>query len=176
MLLFILSMTETPEDKNKVEELYYKYRKLMKYIAFNILHDEDIAEDAVAEAFMALIKHLDCVGDIDSDKTKSFIYTVTKNVAVNMRKKMDKNSIEAIEDYIKYNVSEYDTFKSVYVRELLERIEKLPDIYREVLELKLYYEMSDGEIAKLLYISNSTVRKRLERARSILKERGEVNV
>ncbi|MBO5020416.1 MAG: hypothetical protein J6D52_07110 [Clostridia bacterium] len=52
----------------------------------------------------------------------------------------------------------------------------LPDIHRDILQLKVYYEDSDKKIADLLGISHQAVRKRLQRARNalgkLLKERG----
>ena len=47
------------------------------------------------------------------------------------------------------------------------------------MELKTYYDMSTKDIASILYISEDLVRKRIERARKLLKdlvERGEINV
>ena len=40
-------MIDKPEDKNKFEQLYMKYRRQMFYIANQILKDEYLAEDAV---------------------------------------------------------------------------------------------------------------------------------
>lgn len=51
MLVIYLSMLNGQEDKNKFELLYEKYRKLMFYIANNILNDEYLAEDAVHQTF-----------------------------------------------------------------------------------------------------------------------------
>ena len=54
MLLYYLSLVDTEEEKSKLENLYYEYKALMKYIAFNILGDNGLAEDAVHEAFIKL--------------------------------------------------------------------------------------------------------------------------
>lgn len=46
----------------------------------------------------------------------------------------------------------------------------LPEIYRDVLLLKVEYEYTDREIAKILGIKTDTVSKRLERARRQLEK------
>ncbi|MFA0816688.1 MAG: hypothetical protein ACC608_12995 [Anaerofustis sp.] len=40
------------EDRNKAEQLYNRYRCTMLYIANGILHDNNLAEDAVSESFI----------------------------------------------------------------------------------------------------------------------------
>lgn len=47
MLIFFLSMLETDEGKNNFTRLYEKYRKLMFYVANQILRDGYLSEDAV---------------------------------------------------------------------------------------------------------------------------------
>lgn len=44
----------------------------------------------------------------------------------------------------------------------------LPEIYRTVLELRTYHDLSEKQIATALGISYAAVRKRLERARNLL--------
>lgn len=77
MLLYYLSLVDTEEEKSKLENLYYEYKALMKYIAFNILGDNGLAEDAVHEAFIKLTRHLDGIGEIKSLKTKAFIVIIS---------------------------------------------------------------------------------------------------
>ncbi len=51
---------------------------------------------------------------------------------------------------------------------LLDKVLHLPLRYREVLLLKAWFEMETPEIARLLHITESTVRSRLKRARAKL--------
>ncbi len=57
-MLFYLSLLDTEEEKSKFEQLYYQYRKLMYLCAWEVLRDEQLAEDAVHEAFIKLTKYL----------------------------------------------------------------------------------------------------------------------
>ena len=49
-------------------------------------------------------------------------------------------------------------------------VDSLPDIYKEVLILYYEYGYKVKEIAEMLNVSESTVLKRLERARKLVKE------
>lgn len=55
MLTLYLSMLDT-EEKSKMEELYNTYKGLMLHIAFDILKDYDLANDALHDAFLKMIK------------------------------------------------------------------------------------------------------------------------
>ena len=78
MLLFYLSLLETEEEQSKFEKLYYRYNALMKYIAFEILRDDGMAEDAVHDAFVKLSRHLDTIDDVADSKTAGFIIILIK--------------------------------------------------------------------------------------------------
>lgn len=49
-------MIETPENKDKFEQIYYKYRDLMYYVADQKLSNHHDSEDAVHQAFVLIIK------------------------------------------------------------------------------------------------------------------------
>ena len=47
MLALYLQLIETSESRSDFEVFYYQYRKLMYYIAFDIVNDSHLAEDIV---------------------------------------------------------------------------------------------------------------------------------
>lgn len=170
MLFFYLSMVDTPEEKSKLEMLYCEYRHLMKYIAFDILHDDKLAEDAVHAAFLKLINHLEKIDEIKCHKTKAFIVIITKSVSIDILRKETRHRLISIDDPEQPEIPAPDNNDNTGVQNILSAIKKLPDTYRDILELKAYYELSDKEIADVLGISHSAERKRLERARNALRK------
>ena len=56
-------------------------------------------------------------------------------------------------------------------REIVNAIIHLPVIYREVLQYRYAIGLENKEISEVLGIPEATVRKRVERAKKILKER-----
>ena len=49
-MLIYMMMLETPEEKSLFEQIYLEYRGLMFHVAYEILHNEQDAEDAVHHA------------------------------------------------------------------------------------------------------------------------------
>ena len=177
MLLFYLSLIETEEDKSKFERLYNEYKKLMKYIAKDMLRDEYLAEDAVHEAFIKLTRYINGVNESDSHKTKAFIVIIIKSVCLDMIRKDKHDKAFGLDEIDNMGYASNDSFRNVELQAVYEAIESLSDKYREIIELKVYHNLSDKEISDVLCITNATVRKRLQRARAILRkklaERGE---
>lgn len=169
MLLFYLTLIDDENDKSKFEKLYYKYRHLMKYIALDILKDEQSAEDAVHNAFLKIINHLNKIDEIDCHKTKSFIVIVIKSVAKDMYRKKKREKTVSFEDLYTISVSDDFTLQDFSLENIVDKINELPEIYRDILILKYLQNIDNREISKLLDIKESLVRKRLERAKQLLK-------
>lgn len=172
MLLFYLSLIETEEDKSKFERLYNQYRRLLKHIAVEMLSDEYSAEDAVHEAFIKLTRHLKGVNENDRHKTTSFVVIIIKSVCNDMLDKASNKNIPlSLEEMDDIGYDSEDLFKSAELEYILSAIESLPDTYREITELKLYHDLADKDIADIVGISNAAVRKRIQRAKEILRKK-----
>jgi len=169
MLVIYLSMLNGQEDKNKFELLYEKYRKLMFYIDNQILNDEYLAEDAVHQTFIEILKNLDKIDDVFCHKTKNFIVIMVRNTAINMYNRRKRNSVVPF-DEAQCCIGHEALEAAEGIERLVQLIINLPVIYKDVLTLKYVHGFSNPEIASLLGISEATVRKRLERARRKLNE------
>ena len=62
MLQIYLTLIETDEEKQKFIVFYEQYRKLMFYIAKEILKEDQLSEDAVQEAFLRIAKNFHKIG------------------------------------------------------------------------------------------------------------------
>lgn len=165
MIIFYLSMLDTEEQKNKFEDLYLTYRKLMFYIANKILKDDFLAEDAVHQTFIKIIEIIDKLEDVHCYKTKSYIVTMIKNQSINLYNKRKSTVTVPIEEMDRY-LSDDINPRFEEQDALTKAVIKLPTIYKEVLTLKYVQEFSNSEIAGILSISEAAVRKRLERAKA----------
>lgn len=156
-------------DKNNFYNIYEKYKYLMFSIAMDILKDQHSAEDAVQEAFVKILKHYEKIDDIESDRTKRLIITITKNCAIDIYRKRSRqwNSETDIEKII--HLEHRDSYFAVESGRY-KWIDKLPDMYKEVLILKYSSGFSNTEIAEILEVSEVNVRKRISRARKLLKK------
>jgi len=171
MLLFYLSMIDAPEDQTKFECIYHMYRKLMMKVAMDILHDNGLAEDAVSQAFLQLIPNMGKIGEVSCHQTKKYLITMVKRVSYafyNKRKRIIEVPYEEMSD-CDLESAENDVLAELSYSELLEKIGTLPDIYADVLYLAYCEENSTKEVAALMGLSISAVKKRLERARHQLR-------
>lgn len=157
--------------KKGQEEAYIflleQYGNRLLSTCYLILKDKGEAEDVVQETFIRVFKN------IHSFKGKSGLYTWIYSIALNLsrdklRKKHDNLSLE--EDWVGASDVEYQVEKN-FDRDLL-RIElfKMNVIYREVLVLFYFEELSIKEISKLLDEKEGTIKSKLSRGRNMLKE------
>ncbi|WP_101696937.1 RNA polymerase sigma factor [Clostridium minihomine] len=168
MLPIYLALIESEEDKNKFEQIYTTYRKLMFYVANKILRDEQLAEDAVHSSFLKIIQNFDKIVEIDGHKTKSYVVITVRNESINLyrsRRRKGELSLDQMEDTFMqpFSLPQEDS------GELIKAISELPVIHRDILKLKYIMNYSNEEIGSMLDISEDAVRKRLERARNKLK-------
>ena len=168
MLTFYLNLIDSEDKKDKFESLYLKYGKHMKYIAIKILGDEQLAEDAVHNAFLKILNHLNKFQNIDCQETRNLIVIIIRSVSIDMYRKR-KREFENT-DILQNDISVEIDFSMIEVADILNEIDVLPDIYKDILLLKVEYGYKDREIAKLLGLKIDTVSKRLERARKQLKK------
>ncbi len=169
MLAYYLSLVDTPEEKSKVEEIYHEYKRLIMYLALTKLQDERLAEEALHEVMLAVIDQIQKLQDRDENGIKSFIYLATRNICVDILRKELRRKAENIDDVTLHIQNTGDPQDSLTERIVTDCIAELPPIYRDILELTAYYGLTLKECAKTLNISPSTARKRLERARTIIR-------
>lgn len=164
------------EDVSKAERLYKKYKNMLYYISLKILKEHYSAEDAVQESFARIIRHLDKIDEKDEIRARGFLSAVCKNISISIyRKRLYLNKSGSADDLnlettAKMANPENVTIEHECLSSLYNQIRRLPMIYRDILILKYVLEYDNSEISGILDVSLATIRKRLERARTKLKE------
>ena len=173
-MLFLLVISD-PERRDKLTELYQKYKQDVFIKAYSILKDRELSEDMVHDTFIRVCKHLDKIEDIYSNRTRSFLVIIVKNLCIDyIRKRTDK--LTSTFEEISYLVPDTeDTPEDVVLnmeltKEMTEYLSKLNESYAEVINLRYYQGFSSKEIAEILNISYGNVRVRLKRALEALKK------
>lgn len=83
-MLFFVAIIEDEQSKSKPESLYTKYGKDMFRVAYRILNDYQLAQDAVQVAFIKLIDNIDKIDEVNSNKTRAFAVIVVRNISINI--------------------------------------------------------------------------------------------
>ncbi|MDU1411841.1 MAG: sigma-70 family RNA polymerase sigma factor [Clostridium sp.] len=160
---------------NKIEQLYNTYENKMYGVAYSILNNIGQAEDAVQDAFIKIIPHLEEINRVSSVETKRLMMYTIKNAAIDIYRK-NRREAEMFnkgvdESLISEGIHGLDSVKTIEDREIvIQFTSKLPLKYREIIRYRCYYELSYKEISILLDISEKVAAKRYERARKLLRE------
>lgn len=169
--MIFLMMIDTPEDKRKFVILYERYRYLMQKVAMDILHDRFLAEDAVHNAFINLVMHLDDIGETESLQTKRYLITVVKNAAIDLyRKKNMQIRKEIYIDELNEENIPITYMETNMENAVLDILKNLPVKYRDIFLLKYSSHLENGEIARLCGIQEGTVRQRIARGKVLIEK------
>lgn len=166
-MLIYLALIEGEEDKRKFERLYMNYRQTMYYIAYDILKDRAASEDAVHQAFLRVIDHLEKINEEDCHKTRGYLVVITKHIAIDMyraRKRAHALSYEELE----FSVA--DTAGADGTNEIFRAIDLLPEKYSTVMKLIYIYGYTNGEAARMLKLTEEAVRQRISRGKKKLSD------
>ena len=167
-MMIYLQTLETSEEKTRFEELVHTYKNLMFYVANQILNNDHDAEDAVQQAFFAILKNFEKISEIKCPQTRSFVVTVVERKAIDLyRLKNRSTAISFDEEYI--NVPDQADVDAVSIRTDLARVMALlPTRYRELLLLKYDNGYSEQEIAVMCSMTPANVKKTIHRAKKKL--------
>lgn len=183
--MFIISVLQIIQDS--VEDLFKKYLPMMKSLALSILKDYHLSEDAVQEALVKLHRYSDKIDNIDSKTTKNYVYTVIRNESITIKRKEERRKtfetdVQFDDDYALNNIAgqlDIDAFCNQYGfgQDILEELEKLSLIDRDILTYRYSFGYSFKEISEIMDMSRDAVYKRHKRAldklRSLLESRDE---
>jgi RNA polymerase sigma factor (sigma-70 family) len=155
-------------DSHFLLEVYKKHAKMIYfYLKKNGCRHED-AEDIVQESYTKFIAYS---SGVPSDKALSYIFTICMNEFKKLLKKQGKEQIISINDEYFWNnfANDQDTELIVLTIEINHEIsfvlDRIQEIFKQLLLLKYELELSYKEISLLLGMKEETVRTYLFRAR-----------
>jgi len=175
LLAIYLAMLETDEERSKLTEIYEKHRRECLYVAMNITHSRELAEEVVHQVFLKTIEKRDIILTLPRDKTRSRIVNITRNTAINLIKRESRRIPTPVEDLPEqYLEDEFDLTQMIIDDEarafLRQCIHRLPKNYQVVLQLRYTHELSYNHIAAFLNEPQGTIAMRLQRAKAALRE------
>jgi len=175
--LLLISIIQTVYDA--VTDIFNKYLPMMKSLAYSLLNDDQLSEDAVQEALVKLSQNTDKIDNINSSASKNYIYTVTKNEALKILR--DEKNKEIFETDVQFrdkngfnNIAgspDIDAFRDEYgfSMEVAEALRKLSETDMDIMVYRYGAGYPLKEIAKLMGLNREVVYKRHQRALEKLK-------
>ena len=167
-------------DDSALAELYDRFGRVAYGLALRILRDENLAEDAVQEGFLAAWRNADRFMP-ERAKASTWLLTLVHRRAVDLVRREDRRRAEPLPDTVEVPAEE-SADEEAWLRFERERVQaalrQLPDQQREALELAYYGGFTQSELAERLGQPVGTIKSRmftgLARLRELLAEPGHV--
>lgn len=151
--------------EQQFDYVYNEYAKEILNIAYGYTKNKEDSIDIMQNAYVALLKTNKSFES--SEHIKYFLIRVTINESINFLKSHQYKRVIKNNEFVmnipdKEDELPYDLSKIVSI---------LPEKYKIIIILHYYDDMKIKDISKILKISESAVKKRLERARNLIKEK-----
>ncbi|MDE6567243.1 MAG: sigma-70 family RNA polymerase sigma factor, partial [Lachnospiraceae bacterium] len=137
-----------------IESCYRLYEQKMYQIAYGILRDSQLAEDAVQDAFLKLMRHNIYFEDARSDDSKRYMITVIKHAAIDIyHKKQREQELMYLSDQTVEPKNGNEADPKTNNIELNECIAHLPPKYQTIVQCLAIKNLSVRETAQELGIT-----------------------
>ncbi|GHU40046.1 hypothetical protein FACS1894111_00040 [Clostridia bacterium] len=177
MLLFMMSTLESPAEKDRFAHLYEKNRQLLLCIAKQILHSEEMAEDAVSMTFISAIENKSKVFSMDDENFRNWSVTVVRRKCFDiLRKSKREDCFPSIElENLANRTAEEEPLDFLAERQeaydlMIRCMAKLEEEDRELLVMKYVLSMSLKEIGKNMGLSDMQIGGKLSRIRARIRK------
>jgi len=171
-------------DEGAFDALVRRYQDKVYGLALRLSGNPSDAEEILQDAFLKAYQHL---AEFRGDASFStWLFRIATNAALMLRRARRQRATESLEQYLPRfrDDGRLARFDLVYgragrveetmergelARQIKEAVERLPDDYRVVVELRDIEELSTDETAEILGVSREIVSTRLHRARLMLR-------
>ena len=153
-------------DKTALATLYQRYYPVMVWVAYSVLLDRSLAEDAAQQAFAGACQRIQALKHFD--RFGPWLTRICRNTARDMARVRRRDALlqkaVAADSSARARSDGFD----VAVK---EAVDNLSPMYRELVVLHYYNGMSYKEIETVLAISSDRIKGRLARARKQIRKR-----
>jgi len=163
-------MLEDESDRASMADIYNTHKSVMLRYALSILQNKEMAEDAVHNAFLAIIKHKEKHFSMSSRELRTHLVIITKNKCIDLLRKQTSFGYDQIDDIgDSIDSGDIPVEDQVVLKDEYESIKKhiksLDEISKLVLEMKYILGMTYREIGENLGITPKHVDTRIQRAK-----------
>ncbi|MCP4450219.1 MAG: sigma-70 family RNA polymerase sigma factor [Planctomycetes bacterium] len=149
-------------DAEAFGRLYESYYATMVWLAYAILLDRNLAEDAAQQAF---VKACEKLGDLKNvHRFDAWLGRICRNEAYQLMRNRQRTPASLTPQHEPV-VSDGPGSTNDHQPVVKAAVDKLPEMYREVVVLFYYQHLDYRQISQVLGIADPTVRGRLFRAR-----------
>jgi RNA polymerase sigma factor (sigma-70 family) len=158
-------------DDDALGALYDRFGRIAYRLAYRVLQDQALAEDAVQEAFLAIWRSADSYRR-ERAKPGTWILTLVHRRAVDLVRREDRRRADPLEEAPEAAAG--PVADEIDLRERRATVQaalaQLPDDQRQALELAYYGGYSQSELAERLGVPLGTIKSRMFTGLSRLRE------
>lgn len=153
----------------EINNIHATFHQSLRQFIISKINDPDDAEDILQEVFIKLASNLGSLKD--REKLRSWIFTITRNAIHDYYRKQKKQPQAFTESLAETLPEETDNDHTKGLDKCLKSfISKLPDEYRNIIIDSEIRGIKQKELAEKYNLAYSSVRSRVQRGRSRLKE------
>jgi RNA polymerase sigma factor (sigma-70 family) len=167
-------------DETALAELYDRVGRVAYGLAYRVLRDDRLAEDAVQEGFLAVWR---TAGRFTAERAKAstWILTLVHRRAVDLVRREERRRAEPLDEETRDAATTESAEAAAWLGFERDRVQAalklLPDTQREAIELAYYGGFSQSELAERLGLPLGTIKSRmfagLARLRELLDDQAE---
>lgn len=154
------------------DRIYTDYSRLVYWAAYRVIAQNEVAEDVTQTVFERVLLHEAKIASLSEPQLKSWLYRTATNLAIDIVRKStheqtDANPIgEELAD--EASTPETETLERAKSERVRRAVDSLDEVYRQVILLHYYSNLTVREISEYTGISDGTIKSRLVRARMLL--------
>ena len=166
MISAALAVLENEGQREELSEFYEKYKSRFYAIAFEHVHNQEEAEDAVQDAFSAIANKPEIFFTKSENDRLMYTAVIVKNISIDYYKDNQKHKTEELtDDIVDEKITVMEQAIGEYSKEeLMKFIKSLSEPLRQALLLRIHYHMNTSQIASTLNITETAARKRISDA------------
>lgn len=170
-MIIFCDMIDDPQEQEKFELIYSKYKNAMYHLAYGIVKNRYDAEDVMQISLVKLIGILSTVSReaIDDPECRGLIITITRNTAIDFLRRRKHVPIPVEELRLPGQASVEDLYiRAEEMEMVIKCIDEMQESYRTVMHLRTLHQLSAKETAKIMCTNEANVNTMLGRARKVL--------
>jgi len=157
-------------DLESLGELFQRYQKRLLNFASRMVGDFNAADSLTQDVFLRVLRHAD---KFDPEQpVRPWLYTIAANLCRDYLSKQGRRSTSELSmEPAAPSIGPLDQLATnEECARVREAVEDLPEIYREIVILRIYEQLPYAEIAGILDIREGTARCRMEYALNRLRK------
>ena len=148
-----------------IADLFEEHETRLQRYALRLAVDSEQANDLVQETFVKALTHLNQLQSLNPHQRQAWLYKVLRNHFLDQQRARQREQalLQKLADLTRAADSPEDT-EATFELTLDDSLERMPQIYREVIHRRYLLEMTSEQIGEELGVPAATVRSRLHLA------------